>query len=485
MRTIKRYVAAALSLLALLSFLILPASALGEEQSYSYSYDLQDNPMPGPAPYETLYRIDTAELGVGKLKAASGLYVRGDLLYLCDTGNDRVLELRLEENTAMLVREIRQGEGWSLSGPEDVFADEAGNLFICDTGNRRILCLDGELDLRMSIEKPDSPIYDQTSEFKPEKIASTAGGRLYVQAAGVNRGLIEFSAEGEFQGYMGASSVRFDWTDYIWKIISTDAQNAQMESFVPTEYSNVAVDPDGFLFVTNSVFSTRDLQNGTAQPVRRLNLKGKNILNYELPGNINWAEEGPSRFVDVTVLDNRIIYLLDSVHCRIFAYDFMGNMLYAFGGYGNRLGWFQSPTALEHWGERLLVLDSQSGFVTVMGPTEYGALISEAVSSYDNGLYDASYEAWQGVLRLNGNYYPAYDGIGKIKLRKGEYESALKDLKYAKDEYYYSKAFQLYRKQWVEEHLIYFMAALAAVLVVGFLVKWFRRQREELENYES
>ena len=73
MRTIKRYVAAALSLLALLSFLILPASALGEEQSYSYSYDLQDNPMPGPAPYETLYRIDTAELGAGKLKAASGL----------------------------------------------------------------------------------------------------------------------------------------------------------------------------------------------------------------------------------------------------------------------------------------------------------------------------------------------------------------------------------------------------------------------------
>ena len=198
--------------------------------------------------------------------------------------------------------------------------------------------------------KPDSALFDQASEFKPEKVVCAAGGRIYVQAAGVNRGLIEFSAEGEFQGYMGASPVRFDWTDYIWKILSTDAQKRQMESFVPTEYNNIAVDSEGFLFVTNSVFSQQDLLSGAAQPVRRLNLKGSNILNCDLQGMENWNDNGPSRFIDVTVPESKIIYLLDSRYCRIFAYDSMGNMLYAFGGYGNRVGWFQNPTALESWG---------------------------------------------------------------------------------------------------------------------------------------
>ena len=53
-------------------------------------------------------------------------------------------------------------------------------------------------------------------EFKPSKLAVTAGDRLYVQATGVNKGLLEFSPEGVFNAYIGASSVRFDWQDYIW-----------------------------------------------------------------------------------------------------------------------------------------------------------------------------------------------------------------------------------------------------------------------------
>lgn len=481
----KRCCSALLCAALLLLLLAVPTAALGDAQSYSFSYDLKDNPMPGPSPYETLYRIDPAELGVGKLKAASGLFVRGDRVWICDTGNDRVLELRMTETGAELLREIRAGENWSLSAPEDVFVDEDGNLYLCDTGNERILCLDAELTLRTEIGKPESTLFDQNAAFRPEKLALTAGGRIYVQAAGVNRGLIEFSAEGEFQGYMGASAVRFDWTDYLWKLISTEAQKSQMESFVPTEYNNVAVDPDGFLFVTNSVFSQEDLLSGAANPVRRLNLKGTNILNEDLIGMQNWNEDGPSRFVDVTVLDDGMICLLDSRYCRVFVYDSMGNMLYAFGGYGNRMGWFQTPTAIEHWGQRLLVLDSTSGFVTVLAPTQYGRLIFEAIDSYQTGDYDESYEAWQSVLHLNGNYYPAYDGIGKIKLRKGDYEGALEDLKYARDDYYYSKAFQLYRKQWVEEHLLWFVLALAAVLTVRGIVRWLRRQKEALEDYES
>ena len=481
----KRLIRVLTALLLLSCLLVLPAAALGEEQSYSFSYDLESNPMPGPAPFETRYRIDPAEFGAGKLKNAGGLYVRGDLAYICDTGNSRILVLHLGNHGAQLEREIKSGDGWSLSAPEDVFVDESGNFFICDTGNGRVLCLDAALRLRMSIGKPDSALFDQSADFKPEKAVCAAGGRIYVQAMGVNRGLIEFSADGEFQGYMGASPVRFDWTDYIWKILSTDAQKQQMESFVPTEYNNISVDPEGFLFVTNSVFSIHDLLSGAAQPVRRLNLKGSNILNCDLQGMENWNESGPSRFIDVAVPENKIIYLLDSRYCRIFAYDSMGNMLYAFGGYGNRTGWFQNPTALESWGEDLLVLDATSGYLTVLTPTRYGRLVTDAICCYDSGRYEESYAAWQEVLRLNGNCYLAYDGIGKIKLRNGDYEGALADLKYAKDRYYYSKAYQLYRKQWLEDHLLWIVLVILSIVVIRVVYKWLRKQKEALEEYES
>jgi hypothetical protein len=69
------------------------------------------------------------------------MYVRDDKLYLCDTGNDRVLELKLGTTGAVSVREIASGDGWSLSAPEESMWMPTGQIFICDTGNRRILCL--------------------------------------------------------------------------------------------------------------------------------------------------------------------------------------------------------------------------------------------------------------------------------------------------------------------------------------------------------
>lgn len=477
-----------LCLLLVISLLTVQAGAVGEAQSYSYHYDQYCNPLPAPSPYQTRYRIDPADLGAGKLRAATGMFVRDDMLYLCDTGNDRVLQLRLDETGASLVREFSSGEGWSLSAPADIFAGEDGTLYIADSGNGRVLVLDASLKLLHSIGKPESAAFDSAVSFSPQKLAVTAGGRIYVQAAGVNRGLLEFSAEGEFDGYMGASPVRFDWSDYIWKRISTDAQQAQMEQFVPTEYNNLCVDDEGFLFVTTSVFSESDLMSGAANPVRRLNLKGTNILieNWEpVIGAYSWDKLGPSRFVDVTALVNGIYYVLDSTYNRIFAYDTQGNPLYTFGGYGTREGYFRTPKALEHWGNDLLVLDSASGYVTVMALTEYGGFITQAIECYDTGRYDEAYAAWENVLRRNGNYLFAYDGIGKILLRKGEYKQALDYLEYARDEYYYSKAWQFYRKEWIEDSLIYFVVGIASVLVIYGAVRWLRRQKEALENYDE
>ena len=489
MKKRNRIAAVLLAALLLLPLAVHTAAAVGEEQPYAYNFDVQKNPLPCPSPYEVRYRIDPGALGSTKLKNPQGMFVRNDALYLADTGNNRILQFTLTETEPTFLREIRQGEGWSLSAPEDVFADEDGTLYIADTGNRRVLLLDKELNLLREITRPDSAAFD-TGEFKPQKLVATAGGRIYLQAAGVNKGLVEFNADGSFSGYLGASPVSFNFTDYIWKrYFSTDAQRAQLASFVPTEYNNVALDREGFLFVTTATFDVDDLNSEKVETVRRLNLKGKNILisnDERIIGDYTWTQEkGPSRFTDVTVLDNDVYYVLDATRNRIFAYDNQGFSLYVFGGYGTRSGYFQSPTALEHWGRDLLVLDSTSGLVTVMKETSYGSAISSAIENYNSGLYEASFSDWQEVLRRNGNYRFAYDGIGKIMLRNGDYQQALAYLKYARDAYYYSKAWKLYRKDWIERNLIYIVLGIGALVLTLTVVRVIRKEKEALRVYEK
>lgn len=464
------------------------ALALGAEQSYSYNYDLEGNALPAPDPYEVRYRIDMESLGTTRLKSAAGLFVCGDMLYVCDTGNNRILQLQLTGTGPSFVREIAGTQMWTLSAPEDIFVTAEGDMYIADTGNKRILWVDKDLSVKKMIERPDGVLFAAFSEFKPSKLAVTGSGWIYVQANGINRGLMEFDEQGEFVGFMGASSVTFDWEDYIWKLFSTDAQKSQMVSFVPTEYNNVAVDHEGLLFVTTSVFDVSDLTSGSADPIRRLNLKGSDILirnGGKVIGDIQWGETGPSRFKDVTVLENGTYYALDTTRNRIFAYDTQGNNLYVFGGYGTRSGYFKSPVALEHWNKDLIVLDSANGLITVMKQTEYGELIDTAIEDYNTGKYESSFEKWQKILGRNGNYVLAYDNIGKILLRSGDYEQALEYLEYANDAYYYSKAWKLYRKDWIERYLIVGIVALLAFVVIQGVVRIVGRERRALEDYEE
>ncbi len=459
-----------------------------DNTSYSYTYDGNKNALPGPAPFEAAMQIDTQALGVGRLSGAQGLFVRDDRIYICDTGNDRILELSYQNDTVSLIREIKECSGQTLKQPYDVYVAGNGDLYIADYGNQRVLCTDKDLQIKMTLTA--ACVYGEgtNSAFKPQKLAVVSGGHIYVQAQGINEGLVNFDSDGNFASFFGASPVKFDWVDYLWKLFSTDAQKAQMAQFVPTEYNNVSVDDEGFLFVTTAVFSDSELMNGQAQPLRRLNLKGNNILiendpNWYVMGDVVWDQSGSTKFVDVATLSDGSYYAVDKTRCRIFRYDEQGNFLYAFSGKGSRAGYFQNPVAVENMGSDLLVLDSTSGYVTVLRETRYGALISEAIHAYDAGEYDLAYEKWSEVLTLNGNYAMAYRGIGRILLRKGQYRKALEYLEYAEDDYYYSKAWKLYRKDLIEEYLFYAVAAIVAIVIIRFVIKKVQKLREEVREY--
>ena len=488
-----------LVLVSLIAAGIVPVRAQAGEPSYTYIYDYWGDIQDCPDLYSVSKVFTSTDLGLElNMKAPEGMTVYGNLIYICDTGNNRIIEL--EKHSAedlQVVRIIDSFEGdvanTSFNAPSDIAIAEDGCIYIADRGNSRILKLDRDLHYLMQFDKPVDNTLDPTVAFRPSKIAIDTAGRVYCVAAGINKGLIKYENDGVFSGFVGATPVTFDWTDYIWKRFATQEQRAQMESFVPTEYSNLYMDHEGFIYACIGSTASDDIRSGALDVIRKLNLMGNDILvrngEWYIIGDLYFGSgggySGPSWFADVTVMDNDIYVCLDRNRGRLFGYDDQGRMVFAFGGNGNMDGYFRRPVAVEHIGHELYVLDTLDCAVTAFVPTEFGDLIYKAIEDFDRGDYLTSSSSWERVMQLDGNYDLAYIGIGRSLLRQERYEEAMKYFELKYDDKNYSKAYKQYRKIWVEEHIIPIVIGILLLMVVPLIVGRIRHIRKEVSMAEE
>jgi tetratricopeptide (TPR) repeat protein len=472
---------------------LVSVTGYGEPTNYTYNYDWWGDPVQSPDAYRVTAYLTGASLGIGVFRTPQGLFVKDNLVYICDSGNNRIVVIEVKdevkENNVYEVKNIftsfliNEKES-ALNYPTDLFVTGEGDIYIADMNNQRILRLDSEWNYKSAVLKPVDQTFDPAADFLPNKLVVDFAGRIFVKAVNINKGFLEFDDGGNFVGYMGAINVVVDPIDYIWKRIATRAQRARMDLFVPTEYSNVCLDHEGFLYAVNDVTAV-DTYAGSGrpeflQPVRRLNSMGQDILirngSIDPFGDNQWSVNssginGPSRFIDVAAFDNDSYACFDQTRGRIFVYDFQGNLLYAFGGVGNREGYFLLPSAIAAMGYSLFALDARTAALTRFEFTGYGKLINDALVQYRSGRYEDSAAAWEQVLKVNGNYELAYIGIGRAALRQGDYKKAME---YYKLKYYdtgYGKAFQKYRKQWVEKNLWKILLILGIVIIMPSLVK--------------
>jgi tetratricopeptide (TPR) repeat protein len=103
-----------------------------------------------------------------------------------------------------------------------------------------------------------------------------------------------------------------------------------------------------------------------------------------------------------------------------------------------------------------------------------------ALAEYSAGRYESSAEIWEQVLKLNGNFELARIGIGRAALRQGEFRKAMHYFRLGHFRSGYSRAFFLYRKQWMEENLFRLLLVLAVVIIVPLLVKGVIKIRKEI-----
>ena len=473
----------------------------GFSTSYTYNYDYWSDVQASPDAYRVTTVIDSTTLGLEKLggkriSKPQSLFVRNNDIYVADTQNNRILQIAFDGKDYTLTRVIDSVQGCepgTFNSPQDIFVDEENNIYVADYSNFRVVMMDKDLNFIKEFTKPTDPTFDQSLDFLPSKISVDVAGRLYVLVTNVNKGFVKYESDTTFTGYIGANAVSVSMAEYIWKrYFQTKEQRAASESFVPTEYENMYMDEDGFIYATNTIFSEYDLKSDAAKPIRRLNSLGSDILikndRYPPIGDQWWIQEsvqnGPSKFTDITVLKNDIYVAVDRTRGRLFGYDSQGVMLWAFGTKGNIAGAFSSAISVEHIGYDLLVLDQLENSITVFTPTEYGAMIYSAIETYLEGEYDESAELWQDVLKMNANYPLAFRGIGRAILRKNDYKGAMEYFEMAHDRENYGRAFKLYRKEWVEKNIWWIILIIALLLIVPLVIGRVKRMKWEVIMHE-
>lgn len=467
------------ALLLAVVFALLPGTAAeASVMPYdTYSYDWWGEDVLQPHTYlytETLL----PPKNVTGLKNPQDLFEKDGKLYIADMENDRILILTEEGEYC---GELSEG----LSTPQGVFVTEENHVYVADSGNGRIAEFDENGSFVREIGRPETELIEDGRKYTPTKVVVDGAGRIYVIAYGINMGLVEFNAQGEFQGFMGATEVSVSPFEYIWKnYFSTKAQKERMETIIPTEYSNFFVDGSDFVYATISNLSDEDHLNG-ADAIRRLNPTGTDVLrrlgNDPIIGDLYQTsdEAAWSVFTDVAATEYGCYFVLDNAGGKVFCYDYDGNSLFIFGGKGSRSGMTRNPVSLAVNDDqsRIYVLDSQLGGVLTYDITEYGSCLLGAMRAHFEGDSKRADSLWQEVLRRNANSEVAYIGMGKSCLKNGEYRQAMEYFQLGNSRKYYTKAFKFYRKELMQGSFAKYMGIVLVLIAIRLLVPAVRKLR--------
>lgn len=453
--------------------------------SYTYGYDRNEQAVEAPPAVEPETVITGQLIGAGNFNGANDLAIASDgTIYVVDTGNNRVLILGSD---GLLKKEIGQftdmstGKTETFNNPMGIFVTGNKDMYVCDTDNGRILHFDSNGKHIRSIVFTTADTLPGDFIFKPTKIAVDTAGRIFIVSQGFNNGLLEFTKDGVYVQYMGASKVTLTASQLFWRAFQTKEQRAKSSSNVSTEYSNVEIDDQGFLLVTTSSYEYWQYKQNKMQAIRKLNAKGSDVLVRvgDPKGDVEFPDEktsrdsykGPSTLVDICSLPYGNYAVLDQKRGRVFAYNSDGEMMYNFGGPGDFNGGMSVPTALDYFEGRFYVIDSAKNQINVYCVTEYGGLF-EAVSKAQKEIdYETEEKIWNQIIKENANCELAMRGLGTAAYRKHDMQTAMEYFLKSDDRENYSKAYVFERRKWIESNAVLILLGVILSIVAIILIK--------------
>lgn len=467
-------------------------TAAADELPYdSYNYDYREYIHYTPSPYipeRTITGLDFTYNGepLGAFKTPQDMCQapNGDI-YIADSGNNRIVVLDpAMKNVVKVIKTFdNNGKEDKFSNPYGVCVSEREWVYVADFKNKRVVVLDENDNLVQIIANPQSESLEENFVFNPLKVTVDYADRVYVIAQNMFEGIMVFESNGQFTNFFGTINVEISAWDKFWKRIATKEERSNQRLFIPTEFTGIDIDPEGFVYASN-------IDSTGVQGVRRLNPRGEDVIkkgfnknvggDLQIDGTSDYS--GASQFTDVVYRENGVYSCLDRKRGRIFTYDHEGNLLYIFGGLGTQEGTFTLPVSVEDIGGKIVVLDATKASILCFVETEYGRLINEAVALRYDGDEAEAVALWERVLQLDENNELANTGIGKAYLTAGDYEKALYYLELGMAREYYSIAFKRFRNQILTDNANWFLTGAAVLLVLWFGFKaWKKRKKGEDE----
>jgi len=289
---------------------------------------------------------------------------------------------------------------------------------------------------------------------------------------------MEINYDGTFNRFTGVNPIKLTPFEIFSRSLMSEKQKAQLQLFLPTEYTNVSINERSFIYATSKTSA-----NNAENPIQLINPKGVDVIKrngYFPPmgdiqyvvGKNNYVIDGPSELVDISTTDNGIYTVLDQKRSRLFTYDSEGDLLYINGDEGSQSDKFSEGVAIEYFGDDLLILDRGTKTIVVYQLTEFGAYVNQAIAYHEAGEFEKAAEVWKEVVKINSNYEIAFNGIGKLLLRQEKYKEAMEYFKLGHDTYYYSKAFKGYRNEIIKDNFGLIMGTIVggAALAIGYKV---------------
>ena len=486
----------AIWLIMVLIFVLSPGShALANELPYdTYNYNFYEDIVYTPAAYIPSGSISGTQLmyegeSLGAFSNPQDICKTpsGDVV-IADTGNNRIIILNNDmTNVIKIIKDFdNQGEINTFSSPYGVCVSKKNELYVADTFNNRIVVLDSSYELIKIISNPKSEVLEEGYVFSPLKVTVDYADRIYCIAQNMFEGIMVFDDNGQFLGFIGTIEVKISLWDKFWKRIATKEERSNQRLFIPTEFTGIDIDDDGFVYASN-------IDEAGEQAIRRLNPRGQDVIkkgqNKDLGGDL-WSAgfskyAGPSQITDVVYRQKGMYSLLDRKRGRIFTYDHEGNLLYIFGGLGSQAGTFVTPVAIENIGNSIIVLDSYRAEILTFTETQYGYLINNAVALRYDGDEKEAVELWKKVISLDENNELAYVGIGKAYLTAGDYVNALEYLKRGMSREFYSIAFRRYRNEVLKDNMNFLLTGVLVLVIAIVAVKRIYRKKKGLKREEG
>ena len=492
MKKTARIICLIFAVLMVASCLVIGAGASSAYQTYTYS--IGGFALHSPDAYVADKVVDSAAMGLDIPLNNPNDLVTDDAgnVYIADTGNNRIVCLDPYYQVKFIISDFVNSQSVkdSLTAPEGLFVSK-DRIWVCDTGAGRIVVFDRKGNFLKVIEAPESNLFGDSKLYSPVAMAVDQYNRIFVVSSTTYQGIIVMTEDGVFNGFIGAQAVTLSVWETIWRRFRTDEQKAQQNEVVSTEFNNIAIDKDGFIYVTTSTIGEGSVGNaiqgkskdGKYMPVKMLNTNGDEIMKrngfWPPAGEVDYntsskdkgkSPVGVSTIIDVAVGEENTWSIIDSKRQRIYTYDSNGNLLYAFGDIGTMLGNLTGIEAITYQDDMMLVLDKTSLSVTVFKRTEYGDILIDAIAAQNDQDYVKAIELWTEVLKRNSNFDTAYVGIGQSMFRNGHYEESLEQFEAAYDTANWSTSFQEIRRELMAQYFPVLIIGIIAIIAAFYFI---------------